>query len=297
MRLVLVLLGVQTTIGPGLASDLDLDMLRIQRNLLQEKTVEDIPKVRIVEKIEEEPPIEITKGPERFYFENGKLPKLLMSVKEGIQVTVFKNGAKWDTFLLDQEATGGITGSKNNPDSNVFQVDIDWKKQTFTGQKDPSKKINGLQLEMKFDMKKGSFILTHLRIVNLAVEGKFEDVRLHVVTRHGYRVEAPVGLAFGCSQPGMFEPNTSNKTETKTTYTAGLTFPELNLQVYQVNRGRFGPIWECGELIPIGLWVGIFVSLFFALVCAWGFTMLSNIHTMDRFDDPKGKSIYIPQTD
>jgi hypothetical protein len=27
-----------------------------------------------------------------------------------------------------------------------------------------------------------------------------------------------------------------------------------------------------------GLWVGIFVSLMFAMICAWGFTMLSNIH-------------------
>jgi hypothetical protein len=28
-----------------------------------------------------------------------------------------------------------------------------------------------------------------------------------------------------------------------------------------------------------------------------GFTMLASINTMDRFDDPKGKQIYIPQTD
>jgi hypothetical protein len=32
-------------LGPAAASDLDLDLMRIQRNLLQEKTVEDIPKV------------------------------------------------------------------------------------------------------------------------------------------------------------------------------------------------------------------------------------------------------------
>ena len=35
-------------------------------------------------------------GPERFYFENGKLPKLLMTVKEGIHLTVFKVGSKID---------------------------------------------------------------------------------------------------------------------------------------------------------------------------------------------------------
>ncbi len=33
---------------------------------------------------------------------------------------------------------------------------------------------------------------------------------------------------------GMFEPMSTNKSETKNTFTAGLTFPELTLQVYQV---------------------------------------------------------------
>jgi hypothetical protein len=32
----------------------------------------------------------------------------------------------------------------------------------------------------------------------------------------------------------MFEPMSTNKSETKNTFTAGLTFPELTLQVYQV---------------------------------------------------------------
>ena len=64
-------------------------------------------------------------------------------------------------------------------------------------------------------------------------------------------------------------------------------------------------------MISIGLWVGILVTLGFALICAWGFSMLASINvssqqctvlvrtllfqTMDRFDDPKGKQIYVPQ--
>ena len=48
-------------------------------------------------------------------------------------------------------------------------------------------------------------------------------------------------------------------------------------QVFEVKRGKFGPMWECGELMSIGLWVGLLVSLGFALICAWGFTMLASI--------------------
>ena len=48
-------------------------------------------------------------------------------------------------------------------------------------------------------------------------------------------------------------------------------------QVFEVKRGKFGPMWECGELMSIGLIVGLIVSLGFALICAWGFTMLASI--------------------
>ena len=71
------------------------------------------------------------------------------------------------------------------------------------------------------------------------------------------------------------------------------------IQVYFNDKKlrNFGPLWFCGVLMPIGLWVGLIVSLFFGFVCFWGFSMLANIQTMDRFDDPKGKQIYVPQTD
>ena len=49
--------------------------------------------------------------------------------------------------------------------------------------------------------------------------------------------------------------------------------------------------------MPIGLWVGLIVTFSYALICYCGFSMLANVKTMDRFDDPKGKTIYVPQTD
>lgn len=60
---------------------------------------------------------------------------------------------------------------------------------------------------------------------------------------------------------------------------------------------KFGPEWDCDIMIPIGLWVGLILSLLFAIVCAYGFSMLASIGTPDRFDDPKGKPIHVPQTD
>ena len=62
----------------------------------------------------------------------------------------------------------------------------------------------------------------------------------------------------------------------------GNAFPQEILihlmDLFQVRRGRFGPEWECGDMISIGLWVGILVTLGFALICAWGFSMLASIN-------------------
>eukprot|EP00091_Calanus_sinicus_P002339 TRINITY_DN12359_c0_g1_i1.p1 TRINITY_DN12359_c0_g1~~TRINITY_DN12359_c0_g1_i1.p1 ORF type:complete len:148 (+),score=25.15 TRINITY_DN12359_c0_g1_i1:43-444(+) len=102
-------------------------------------------------------------------------------------------------------------------------------------------------------------------------------------TDEGYAVSAPAGLAYSCYHPGSFR----SVKEPNSTYGATLKLPRVLLQVFEVHRGKFGPEWECGELISIGLWVGILVSLAFATICFWGFSMLASINTMDRFDDPK----------
>ncbi len=43
-----------------------------------------------------------------------------------------------------------------------------------------------------------------------------------------------------------------------------------------------GPLWTCGSWMSIGVWVGLVISVFLALITCWGFTMLANINTMDR---------------
>ena len=74
-------------------------------------------------------------GPTKFYREYGNLPKFLMEVDNGkryfyyvgesafcinaltgMELTLYKEGNKIDTFVLDMKADGGITGSKlSNP--------------------------------------------------------------------------------------------------------------------------------------------------------------------------------------
>jgi len=291
MRVVEVLVVCASWLGLALASE-GLPNERELKNILQEDSVVEDEMLKAAEK--EHGPIPIAKGPTRFYFENRNNPKFLLQVKNGIVVTVMKNGEVWDKFVLDQEASGGITASIIKADTQILQVDIDWKTQSFSGEMNQENKIKGIQIEMKFDVKKGAFHLIELKLVDFRVQNEIVEVELYTSTRLGYGVNAPLGLSFGCVKPGMFGPKGNSSSEQ---FSAGLTFPDMNLQVYKVERGKFGPIWECGNMISIGLWVCMMVTLMFAVICAYGFTMLSNINTMDRFDDPKGKAIYIPHTE
>ena len=99
----------------------------------------------------------------------------------------------------------------------------------------------------------------------------------------------------------MFEPELGSSGGISHPFRVGLTFPKLQLQVFKLATGdrppRFGPEWACDEMMSIGVMVGLLLSLLFATVCYWGFSMLANIQTMDRFDDPRGKTIHVPQTD
>jgi len=275
------------------------DLARIQRNLLQieegsggEGKVEEVTTTTTTEE-----PLDLSDkaGPEVFYFQADKLPKFMMEVKEGITVSLYdinnNKTEEWDTFVLNEEANGGISGSRIDLDKDDFRVVIDYKSHKFEGKK--GEVLRGLMIEMDFEGVGGVWKLIKLELKNIPYRADFYDLEMHHTTQYGYQVSAPLGLCFSCNQPGNFKSvRTANST-----YGGSIRFPDVKLQVFEVHRGKFGPEWECGELITIGLWVGILVTLAFATICFWGFSMLASINTMDRFDDPKGKSIYIPQTD
>lgn len=65
-----------------------------------------------------------------------------------------------------------------------------------------------------------------------------------------------------------------------------------NIQV-QTNATVFGDAYDCIGFMSIPIWTGIFVTAILALIMIWGLTMIMDIRTMDRFDDPKGKTITI----
>ena len=62
------------------------------------------------------------------------------------------------------------------------------------------------------------------------------------------------------------------------------------------DSSSFSDAWDCVGFFSIGVWASLLVTLLAVIVLTIGLFVLSDIKTMDRFDDPKGKSIMIAQT-
>ncbi|CAK9807769.1 V-type proton ATPase subunit S1 [Anthophora quadrimaculata] len=81
--------------------------------------------------------------------------------------------------------------------------------------------------------------------------------------------------------------NTSDNEQSLTT--------NVQLDAKQIvnNTKTFNDAYDCVGFTTIPIWTGIFVTAILALIMIWGLAMIIDIRTMDRFDDPKGKTITI----
>lgn len=60
---------------------------------------------------------------------------------------------------------------------------------------------------------------------------------------------------------------------------------------------EFGPCNDCIGFFSAGIWGGLFVVILLILILFYGICNMMDIRTMDRFDDPKGKTIIVGAQD
>ncbi|GAB6029183.1 hypothetical protein CHUAL_004957 [Chamberlinius hualienensis] len=72
-----------------------------------------------------------------------------------------------------------------------------------------------------------------------------------------------------------------------------------NFQVQPFNRTSigFGNPWDCIGFFTVGIWMAIVVIAILIIILGFGIYTTFIIKTMDRFDDPKGKTITVSATD
>jgi len=112
----------------------------------------------------------------------------------------------------------------------------------------------------------------------------------------GYGICAPLGLSWSCDDQVM-KPN-SLETVGADQLAVFLHLPGMLLQPATGNSTNgFGFNWDCDPLIPLSLWVSILITLMLASILFWALYMLSALQTPNKFDDPKGPSIHVPQAE
>uniref|UniRef100_A0A673IQJ0 ATPase H+ transporting accessory protein 1a n=1 Tax=Sinocyclocheilus rhinocerous TaxID=307959 RepID=A0A673IQJ0_9TELE len=69
------------------------------------------------------------------------------------------------------------------------------------------------------------------------------------------------------------------------------------IQGFNVAGKDFSYASDCASFFTPGIWMGLVTSLLMVLVLTYGLHMIMQLRTMDRFDDPKGPAISVPQTE
>jgi len=109
-------------------------------------------------------------------------------------------------------------------------------------------------------------------------------------------VWAPRGYSYHCTRTSfrvLLEDLTLGVAKTQIKI-AGL---QVELGDFDITEPEFGYPNDCDGYFSIGSLLALFVGFILALIFAFGITMLSSINTMDRFDDPKGKTIVVNVND
>lgn len=76
-----------------------------------------------------------------------------------------------------------------------------------------------------------------------------------------------------------------------------VSFQDFQIQGFNVTGSEFSYASDCAGFFSPGIWMGLMTSLLMVLVLTYGLHMIMQLRTMDRFDDPKGPAISVPQTE
>ncbi|PIO06986.1 hypothetical protein AB205_0072870 [Aquarana catesbeiana] len=76
-----------------------------------------------------------------------------------------------------------------------------------------------------------------------------------------------------------------------------LHITEFQIQGFNVTGLKFSYASDCAGFFSPGIWMGLVTTLLFVFILTYGLHMVMSLKTMDRFDDPKGPSIAVPQTE
>ncbi|XP_069065599.1 V-type proton ATPase subunit S1 [Pleurodeles waltl] len=158
--------------------------------------------------------------------------------------------------------------------------------------------VAGSPLTLKFDLKSRLYKVSNRRWFSLYYfqmmygtdELPFNVSQVNAPSIYSYHCEFVSSVS---TYGTMFSTNRRNKT----TDTWQIFLEDFQIQSFNVTGISFAYASDCAAFFTPGIWMGLITTLLFLFILTYGLHMLMSLKTMDRFDDPKGPSISVPQTE
>ena len=157
----------------------------------------------------------------------------------------------------------------------------------FIDDKDKNLKI---EIKLDFNVYRGQYWeLSSKSEINLS-GSDFYKLEIH----HPRDITAGTQFSYSCQSLKIKSPKAKNGTLAE----IRLNFARFQMQPYgtfkQNKREKvFRESFDCSTWFTVPLWTGTIVVLLFTAIVAMGVIALLDIKTMDRFENPKGKTITI----
>ncbi|XP_041860702.1 ATPase H+ transporting accessory protein 1a [Melanotaenia boesemani] len=129
-----------------------------------------------------------------------------------------------------------------------------------------------------------------------AVELEYDGTK---ATFNGSRnIYAPAEYSYRCESVSSFRwPQLIPRSSKDPSNQWRVSFEDFQIQGFNVSGSEFSYASDCAGFFSTGIWMGLMTSLLMVLVLTYGLHMIMQLRTMDRFDDPKGPAISVPQTE
>lgn len=201
-------------------------------------------------------------------------------LRQNMTLILYKDGE--DPKTVEIPETLSISPDTGDCQSDSASLMMKYANITIDGKTYPKSSITLL-----FSLMRGSWTLDGADIsLDTSVTGNFR-----LVTDMD---SIPKGFSFACTKKFVLTNDTFIRSSGYNR--ADLVIERFQMQSFQTSD-KFDGAWDCVGFFTVPIWCGLLITFLMVIIITMGMFMLSDIKTMDRFDDPKGQSIMVATTD
>ncbi|XP_040902881.1 ATPase H+ transporting accessory protein 1a [Toxotes jaculatrix] len=207
---------------------------------------------------------------------------------EGLSVSILRSG-RWEDHDLTPSTFGeGVSPKLHGSSCDKSKAKLVLNYENVLGHR---------SFKLIFAMSQRHYKVSARRWFTLdAVELEYDGTK---ATFNGSRnIYAPAEYSYRCESVTSFRwPLLVPRSSKDPANQWRVSFEDFQIQGFNVSDSEFSYASDCAGFFSPGIWMGLMTSLLMVLVLTYGLHMIMQLRTMDRFDDPKGPAISVPQTE